>query len=749
MAEEAQRQQDRRYAAAPDVAAMNNISVDAARARIDRATASQSGALRTPEGVYYNPDVGRYSTDITTIGRDPSYWSGASMGYSSPTIAGAYSSGGRGAAVAGGGSQAGGRSMGAPMGTTDASGRATIGSIYGSGSVSGSGAMGDYQRYLASMSAPVDEERIRQDAINRVQSEIDAMNRYYAEKTRQEQTEARGVGESRLGQNAAINARRGMIGSDFGAARTSTIEQANAKVQNDIAELNNAQRLQQQAAIMGRANSAADALIAKKQAQLEQSLKEAVTLQQQLYAQAEKRVDTRLAGLIAEGQEPTEQDFEELASEFGIDVPTLKAKYATAKPRPEAVEPIKVGESLVKFNPVTGKYEAVYSAPAEAETMKPIEVSPGASLYDPVTKKFIGTAPPRPEDNKPEVRNFADNTTRQYNPSTGKWEVLAYGTESTSTKPPVVTDIGGQKMVWDESVAQFRPAPVQATAATPANTQQLEDISRLANELLADEEGLGDAVGPLSSRLPTLEGSTADFEARHAQLKSLLTRDALSAFKGFGPLSDRDLKIAEDSASSLSLGMSEAGYRRELGKILANVSNLQKQAQLRNVEQQRGVTLSDQQKNKVYEAIKNPEFRDLSVEQIWDSLGFKQESQPSSNGSSTVSKTGMRTDRHNNPTAFTTDIARVAGLREGVDYEPGDPFSGGQYRTARLLGDPIDTTIRVIDRIGFYTQGGNQRWSHTAIPKSQWDSMSYDRKKQVIKDMYRKEGGTQLKSLFA
>lgn len=746
MAEAAQRQQDRRYANAEDVAAMNNISMAAARARIDRAMASQSGEIRTPEGAYYNPDVGRFSTDITTIGRDPSYWPGASMGYSSPTIAGAYSSGMGVAASPSSGSR--GQGVGMGMGTTDASGRATIGSIYGSGSISGTGAVGDYQRYLASMSAPVDENKIRQDAINRVQSEIDAMNRFYAEKTRQEQGEARAVGESRLGQNAAINARRGMIGSDFGAARTSTIEQANAKVQNDIAELNNAQRLQQQAAIMGRANAAADALIEKKQAQLEQSLKEAVALQNTLYAQAEKRADMRIAGLIAQGQEPTEQDFEDLAGEFGIDVQTLKAKYAIAKPRPEDDEPIKVGESLVKLNPVTGKYEAVYSAPEEAETMKPIEVSPGASLYDPVTRKFIGTAPPRPEDNKPEVRDFADNTTRQYNPSTGKWEVLAYGTEPATTKPPVVTDIGGQKMVWDEGTAQFRPAPVQATAATTANTQQLEDISRLANEMLADEEALGDAVGPISSRLPTLEGSTADFEARHAQLKSLLTRDALSAFKGFGPLSDRDLKIAEDSASSLSLGMSEAGYRRELGKILANVSNLQKQAQLRNIEQQRGVTLSDQQKNKVYEAIKNPEFKDLSVEQIWDTLGFKQESQPSSNGSSTVKKTGMRTDRHNNPTAFTTDIARVAGLREGVDYEPGDPFSGGQYRTARLLGDPIDTTIRVIDRIGFYTKGGNQRWSHTAIPKAQWDSMGYDQKKRVISDMYRKEGGTQLKSLF-
>lgn len=66
---------------------------------------------------------------------------------------------------------------------------------------------------------------------------------------------------------------------------------------------------------------------------------------------------------------------------------------------------------------------------------------------------------------------------------------------------------------------------------------------------------------------------------------------------------------------------------------------------------------------------------------------------------------GMRTDRHANPTAFTTDIAKQAGLKEGVDYTTGDVFGDkGQYNTAKLIGDPVDTTIKVIDKIGFKTQ---------------------------------------------
>lgn len=617
----------------------------------------------------------------------------------------------------------------------------TIGSLYGSTD----SALSAYQNRLNELSKPVDEEKIRQDAINRVQSEIDAMNRYYAEKTRQEQGEARAVGESRLGQNAAINARRGMIGSDFGAARTSTIEQANAKIQNDIWELNNARRLAEQAAIMGKASTAADALIEKKQAQLNESLQAAVQLQEAQRQRAEKAADTRIAGLIAQGIEPSEADYDALAAQFGIDKETLKAKYAMSLPGAE--KPIEVGGVLYQKQ-ADGSYKAL--TPGKAATEKALmEVSPGASLYDPVTGKFIGTAPNRPESARPDVTNFADGTTRQYNPTTGSWDILATKPVETPVggKPPVVTTINGQNMVYDEQQGVFKPAPVQATAVTPANTQQLDQINELANALLLDKEGLGDAVGPLSSKLPTLEGSTADFEARHAQLKSLLTRDALSAFKGFGPLSDRDLKIAEDSASALSLSMSERGYRQELSKILTNVANLKKQAEIKSLEQQKGVTLTNEQKDKMYQAVKDPKYKDLTVEEIWGAMGFKQESQPSSNGT-TVKTTGMRTDRHNNPTAFTTDIARIAGLREGVDYVQGDPFSGGQFHTARLLGDPVATTIKVIDNIGFYTQGGKQRWVHTAMPKNEWDSLSYEQKKQVVKKMYGHEGGKELKNIF-
>lgn len=109
--------------------------------------------------------------------------------------------------------------------------------------------------------------------------------------------------------------------------------------------------------------------------------------------------------------------------------------------------------------------------------------------------------------------------------------------------------------------------------------------------------------------------------------------------------------------------------------------------------------------------------------------------------------TGFRTDRNNNPTAMTTDVARTAGLKQGVDYVQGDPFKGGDgrtYYTAKLLGNPIATTIKAIDNGGFYTQSGKPRWSYlSSIPGVQyWNKMNTAQKANIIALMYKREGGS-------
>jgi|SRR6266853_3165855 len=109
----------------------------------------------------------------------------------------------------------------------------------------------------------------------------------------------------------------------------------------------------------------------------------------------------------------------------------------------------------------------------------------------------------------------------------------------------------------------------------------------------------------------------------------------------------------------------------------------------------------------------------------------------------------FRTDRHNNPTAFTTDVAREAGLTLGVEYEVGEAFQqNSSLHTARLLGDPISITIKVIDKISYYTKIGQPRWIYIAIPHFIWIGLKYEIKKDIIYFHYQHEGGTELTKLF-
>lgn len=111
---------------------------------------------------------------------------------------------------------------------------------------------------------------------------------------------------------------------------------------------------------------------------------------------------------------------------------------------------------------------------------------------------------------------------------------------------------------------------------------------------------------------------------------------------------------------------------------------------------------------------------------------------------------GFRTDDNNNPTAFTTDLAAEAGLVLGTDYEQGDSFEAGghTYFTAKLLGDPLQTTIILIDKVGFYTTMPHQRWTYMALPYHLWLNLNPLQKAYTIGIMYQNEGGTTMKGLF-
>ncbi len=111
----------------------------------------------------------------------------------------------------------------------------------------------------------------------------------------------------------------------------------------------------------------------------------------------------------------------------------------------------------------------------------------------------------------------------------------------------------------------------------------------------------------------------------------------------------------------------------------------------------------------------------------------------------------FRTDRMNNPTAMTTDVALTLGMRPGIDFVSGDTFQtsdGKTLATAKIIGDPFDKTIQGLDnaaqsgRGAFLTSSGAPRWSHISMSDQDWLSKNLEEKRQTIKKMYQSEGGS-------
>lgn len=112
----------------------------------------------------------------------------------------------------------------------------------------------------------------------------------------------------------------------------------------------------------------------------------------------------------------------------------------------------------------------------------------------------------------------------------------------------------------------------------------------------------------------------------------------------------------------------------------------------------------------------------------------------------------MRTERNNNPTAMITEYAKQLWGIEWVDYIQWDSFTSTDanwvthtYYTAKLLGDPIETTIRLLDR---WVENGVKKnvfsaWSYAnqlGMTNDKWKNMSKDEKEALILKMLQHEG---------
>lgn len=187
---------------------------------------------------------------------------------------------------------------------------------------------------------PIDEEAIRKKKLDEMQAEIDALNVVYAGKRKEAEREGLG----RLGSSSAIQARRGLIGSDFGNAQTDATQAANQDVYDAIDAEKNAKISN----IMAAARNAAQQEIQSKVEARRKGAESYITFLSEAATRKKQRASDAIKNILLQKLTPTDSDLQTIADAVGIPVGELKSQYLADKAANDALIATKTAEQAKK-----------------------------------------------------------------------------------------------------------------------------------------------------------------------------------------------------------------------------------------------------------------------------------------------------------------------------------------------------------------------------------------------------------------
>lgn len=389
-------------------------------------------------------------------------------------------------------------------------------------------AYGDFVRdpnqYMASQG--MSEQDFRNKEMARMQREIDATNAVYANKL----VRAKELGQGRLGSSTAIQARRGMLGSDFGEAITRGTENVNQDIYNSI----EAERALAESQIRLGVEQMAKKNFEEARAAKESGFKNYIEFLKGSEEKKQANAEQLANILVAQGIDPgnysslnadaiksgTTADLVKKAymlKRYESEQATKAAEEASKRKIQEAlatkgIETIGEGQAGYQYDPVTGQYKLVASR---------------AKTYAPSTTGGVtgGTG----------------------NPQVDGWVALIQKGEASITNVPATLRT---------AVANGLSQSPRFNEATLANLQIVEDV-------LKNPGAISGLIQ--TGSIPFTAGATT--KNQYEQLKGLLALDSREKLKGSGAISDFESKTLERAASSIGRNQGEADFENNLRKI--------------------------------------------------------------------------------------------------------------------------------------------------------------------------------------
>lgn len=412
----------------------------------------------------------------------------------------------------------------------------------------------------------IDPEAIRKQEMDAIQEQIKAIKAIYAN----EMVKVRKEGQGRLGQQGALNARSGLIGSDYGQANREKVIGFNNEIEGNVSAREQAEI----SALFSKAQDRASERLKLELAQKKMDRDEYLRQKDKFTADARADLATYAqSGISFDNLDEATKKLLGEQTGYGEAIGEIYKKLGQ-----QTKKTVELNGALYEQQS-DGSYKLVAGG-SSAKSAAPIEVSPGASLYDPNTGKFIGTAPMKPEGNKPTVQEVG-NTLLQYDSDTNTWKPVFQGQSSSSASNKLDTSvqtINGKKVLIDNQTgAVIRelgsdydpeiglPSAVLKQIESSPEAKNLQAMKDFKNKLTAyrKEAERPEGFDSTGTRKSILDQLYADLKISYKEAANL------------GALTGPDLSILQEAIKPMSGVTNYPGYLASGGQkgVLNSIDN--------------------------------------------------------------------------------------------------------------------------------------------------------------------------------
>lgn len=425
----------------------------------------------------------------------------------------------------------------------------------------------------------VDEATIREQTRQRMQASIDAINAQYTNLVAQENVR----GEDRAGQTRAINARSGLLGSDFGASQAAKTEEFNKTQVKYLADEQNAKI---QAVMQNIEDRASAEIQAKKDEALQKynlELGEYKDTQEELrqrQTQAKGDLETLAkSGFNLGTLAPNKKDA--LFRDAGYEPAFGELVFNALRPKPQQIdykfEKLAEGQGMFYgIDPLTGELKT-HKISVDLPPDWQMQIAPDGTVigYD----KNTGEAKvlseqgqfAKPEDPIEQAYKQAQIDKIYYDIGKGEGDTELSYKEAMELGVPIGTT--------KSQIAGMIPGAQEKAQEAETGLVTVNKVLSLIDQL-KNHPGLDGATGLFGSRI-NIFGNSRDFVAKFDQLKSLLSLESISKLKGTGAISDAEQMLLANSATALRRDGDKNKLLDELDTLRNEVAD--KQQRLQNI----------------------------------------------------------------------------------------------------------------------------------------------------------------------